>query len=127
MVNSPIPTKCPSCGQEMRVCSLRCSVCATEVQGEFPLGRFAQLSGEQLTFLETFIRCRGSLKDLGAALGISYPTARNRLDDLIEAMDFDDRRSASAHRMDVLTRLKEGQITVEEAMLELQKEKGAQR
>ena len=59
-----IPTKCPACGQEMRVCLLRCPACNTEVAGDFPLGRFARLTEEQLRFLETFIRCRGSLKDV---------------------------------------------------------------
>lgn len=114
-----LPTKCPACGDDMLVCVLRCPACATEVQGEFQLGRFAQLSDEQLFFLETFIRCRGSLKDVGASLGISYPTARNRLDDLVTAMGFEDRAASSAHRVEVLKQLRDGEITVEEAMSRL--------
>lgn len=115
MINS-IPTKCPSCGDEMKVCLLHCSACGTEVQGEFPLDRFLRLTGEQMLFLETFIRCRGSLKDVGAIIGISYPTARNRLDNLIEALEFEKEQVLSEQRMEILTRLKDGNLTAEEAL-----------
>ena len=119
-----IPSKCPSCGEDMRVCLLRCSSCATEVQGDFSLGRFARLSDGQLHFLETFIMCRGSLKDVGAALGISYPTARNRLDGLVEGMGLNAAASKREARLAVLTQLSQGDITAEEALNLLQGGKG---
>lgn len=115
-----IPGKCPACGQELRVRLLRCPACATEVQGDFVLGRFAQLAPEQLAFLETFIRCRGNLKDVGAELGISYPTARNRLDGLIAALGYGEPCPQESDRLEILTRLKNGQITAEEALELLQ-------
>ena len=116
-----IPTKCPACGQEMRVCLLRCPACNTEVAGDFPLGRFARLTEEQLRFLETFIRCRGSLKDVGTRVGVSYPTARNRLDELIRALGLSEEAGTeSARRLEILSRLKEGGITAEEALNLLQ-------
>lgn len=115
-----MPKKCPACRQDMRVCLLRCPDCGTEVQGDFILGRFAQLSGEQLAFLETFIRCRGNLKDVGAAIGISYPTARNRLDNMIEALGFGDKSAKTARRLEILGQLKDGTITTEEALNLLQ-------
>lgn len=111
-----IPTKCPSCGEEMRVCLLKCPACATEVQGAFPLDRFSRLSPVQMDFLEIFIRCRGSLKDVGNKLGISYPTARNRLDSLIEALDFENKNDLSQYRLEILKKLKEGDVTAEEAL-----------
>lgn len=42
------------------------------------------LSDEDLAFLKRFVLASGSLKDLAAAYGISYPTIRLRLDRLIE-------------------------------------------
>lgn len=119
-MSTAIPQKCPACGQDMRVCLLRCPACSTEVQGDFRLGRFARLGPEQLHFLETFIRCRGSLKDVGAALGISYPTARNRLDSLIEALGFEDKSAEQERRLNILGRLKEGALSTEEALHLLQ-------
>ena len=42
------------------------------------------LSDEDLAFLKRFVLASGSLKDLAASYGISYPTVRLRLDRLIE-------------------------------------------
>jgi hypothetical protein len=100
--------------------SLQCPECGTEVQGDFPLSRFAQLGGEQLTFLETFLRCRGSLKEVGAQLGISYPTARNRLDAMLAALGYAEARDTRTDRLEILTRLKLGEITANEALNLLQ-------
>lgn len=111
-----MPKRCPACGRELRVRVLRCPACATEVQGDFFPDRFARLDAEQLAFLETFIRCRGSLKDVGAQIGISYPTARNRLDGLIEALGYESPRGEKERRLEILTRLKDGEITADEAL-----------
>jgi hypothetical protein len=43
-----------------------------------------QLNEEDLAFIRRFILASGSLKDVAAAYGISYPTIRLRLDRLIE-------------------------------------------
>jgi hypothetical protein len=48
--------------------------------------RFDPLTAEQMAFLETFLRCRGIIRDVEAALGISYPTVVSRLDDLVAAI-----------------------------------------
>lgn len=42
-----------------------------------------QLSDEDLAFIKRFVLASGSLKELAAAYGISYPTVRLRLDRLI--------------------------------------------
>lgn len=42
------------------------------------------LSGEDLAFVKRLILTSGSLKDLAAAYGVSYPTVRLRLDRLID-------------------------------------------
>lgn len=42
------------------------------------------LSDEDLAFLKRFILTSGSLKDLAAAYGVTYPTVRLRLDRMID-------------------------------------------
>ena len=42
------------------------------------------LSDEDCQFIKRFILASGSLKEMAAQYGISYPTVRNRLDRLIE-------------------------------------------
>src|SRR5262245_29967296 len=42
------------------------------------------LDGEDLHFLRRFLLSSGSLKDVAAEYGVSYPTVRTRLDRLID-------------------------------------------
>src|SRR5262245_20556473 len=42
------------------------------------------LSAEDIAFMKRFLLTSGSLKDLAAAYGVTYPTVRLRLDRLIE-------------------------------------------
>jgi hypothetical protein len=104
----------------MRVKLLGCAACGTEIQGEFPLGRFEALDAEQWLFLELFIRSRGSLKDTGAVLGVSYPTARMKLDSLLEALGFDPEQRQGSWRLRVLEQLRRGELTADEALKLLQ-------
>jgi len=116
MTTKEMPRECPSCGKELRVNLMRCCSCNTEVQGDFAPGRFSGLSEEQIDFLEIFVRSRGNLKDVGSMLGISYPTARNRLDLLIAALENRDKQKASVKRMEILEMVSRGEITVDEAL-----------
>ena len=116
MTTKEMPRECPSCGKELRVHLMKCPSCNTEVQGDFAPGRFSGLSEEQIDFLEIFVRSRGNLKDVGSMLGISYPTARNRLDLLIAALENRDKQNASLKRMEILEMVSRGEITVDEAL-----------
>ena len=115
-MKSAIPKKCPSCKGDMNVRLLRCTNCGTEVQGNFQLSRFDKLSQEQLYFLETFIACRGSLKDVGTTLDISYPTARNRLDSLIETLELNSSKEDENKNIEILQQVKDGTISAEDAL-----------
>ena len=110
-----IPKKCPACGNSLHIRKLQCHSCGTEVQGLYHLDRFGKLSDEQLSFMEAFLKCRGNLKDLCSYVGISYPTARNRLDQLIDALDFEGKAEVSVKRLGILEQIREGKITPEEA------------
>jgi hypothetical protein len=81
-----VPGQCPVCGGELHVTRLQCGTCHTGIDGHFALDRFARLSNEHLGFLEVFIKNRGVIKDVEAELGISYPTVRARLDDVIRGL-----------------------------------------
>jgi len=70
---------------------------------------------EQLQFCELFLRSRGSLKELGNQLGISYPTARNRLDELLIALGYE-QGSNRDKRLEILERLTKGELTHEQAL-----------
>ncbi|MFQ6132961.1 MAG: DUF2089 domain-containing protein [Armatimonadota bacterium] len=114
--------KCPVCAADMAVTQLTCRACSTRVEGDFAPGRFSGLSAERWQFLETFLRCRGNLTDVQAELGISYPTARNRLDDLLAALGYT-REPSEGHRdrLETLEALGRGEITVEQALAALRR------
>lgn len=81
---------CPICSGELAVTRLHCGSCGTTLEGEFTVGRFARLPREQFGLLESFLRSRGNLKDLERELGVSYPTVRARIDQLLRVLGLAD-------------------------------------
>lgn len=81
-----LPLQCPACDSPLRVGRLFCSQCNTEVCGNFELPALARLTEKEQQFVIDFIKSSGSLKDMAKNLGVSYPTVRNVLDDLIEKL-----------------------------------------
>lgn len=77
------PVHCPSCEHRLEVKRLNCAHCGTEVEGAYPLPELAALSAEDQAFICDFVKASGSLKEMAALMKISYPTVRNRLDDVI--------------------------------------------
>ena len=84
-----MPSKCPLCSGALEVTETSCLDCQVQMRGHFALTPYRNLDAEQTRFLETFLRCRGVIRDMEAALGISYPTVRARLDALLSALGFD--------------------------------------
>ena len=65
----PVIGRCPICNDTLEVTTLHCRTCDTTIQGHFSLGRFYQLTPEQLEFAETFIRCEGKINRVEDELG----------------------------------------------------------
>lgn len=78
-----LPCQCPSCQSQLKVKSLKCENCSTEVSGLYELPLLARLSVEEQDFILKFVKSSGSLKDMAKQLGLSYPTVRNLLDEII--------------------------------------------
>lgn len=74
----------------------------------------ACLDEEDLAFLKRFLLASGSLKELAAAYGISYPTVRLRLDRLIQKIQiYDDREITSDFERLLRVRFADGRIDAE--------------
>lgn len=116
----PVIGKCPVCGDTLTVTRLHCRACDSALEGQFSLGRFYKLSPQQLGFVETFIRCEGKLTRVQDELGMSYPTARARLTEVIRALGYEVREEAEPvsveERKTILERLAIGEITSEDAV-----------
>ena len=114
----PVPTECPVCHDDLLVTQLSCRNCGTGMEGRFAMGRLFQLTSEQLHFVEVFLRCEGKINRVQDDLGISYPTVRSRLEEVVRALGYDvkeDREVESSFRQDVLGRLARKEISSEEA------------
>ncbi len=110
--------QCPVCQSRMEITQLSCTQCETVVVGRFEPNRFSKLAPESMTFLETFIRNRGNVKDMERETGISYWTIRRKIDELIAELGLEahpDPETTKTTRRDILERLKNGEITPEEA------------
>ncbi len=121
-----VPGQCPVCGGELHVTRLECGHCHSGIDGNFALGRYARLSPDQHDFLAVFLKNRGVIKDVEAELGISYPTVRGRLDEVIRSLGLasgaDDQLRPSQvreERRSILEQLRAREITSEEAATRL--------
>ena len=119
------PNCCPVCSHEMTISSLTCSHCQTRIEGSFTSCRFCKLPAEQQEFVEVFLKCRGNIKDVEKELGISYPTVRNRLDGVIQAMGYkvqkQDDGEEKVQKQEILGALEKGEISTQEAARLLRK------
>ena len=57
----------------------------------------AELEDEDLTFIKKFILASGSLKEVAALYGVSYPTVRLRLDRLIQKIQLTETAEADPY------------------------------
>lgn len=114
-----VPAQCPICGGELYAERLTCYECGTSLEGAFYLHRMARLTQEQWEFVELFLRCEGKLNAVQEDLGLSYPTVRNRLREVIRALGYevgDESVEEDGERQTMLDDLAEGKTTVDQVL-----------
>jgi hypothetical protein len=127
-------TRDPATGAGLVVTRLWCPSSGVTIEGEFDLGWVGKLSPEQLDFVGLLLRARNNLQRLATELGVSYNTARSRLDEIVDALGGEvapgdgarmgapqPREPVSEGRLQVLQALAAGEITHEEALRQLRR------
>jgi hypothetical protein len=120
------PRNCPICNGDMLISRLYCPECDSTLEGHFSFGGLSGLTPEQLAFVETFVACEGKITRVQKVLGISYPTVRSRLEEVILAMGYEVGESEEDEGVDdevrrqVLDDLAAGRISSEDAVRLLQ-------
>ncbi|WP_413367581.1 DUF2089 domain-containing protein [Lysinibacillus sp. 3P01SB] len=109
-------TDCPVCSKKLKITKLQCSHCHTTIENEFEFSKLATLSQDQLHFVEVFLTCRGNIKDVEKELGISYPTVRGKLADIISSLGYEEKKKNEMDEKKIVTMLENGEITPEEAI-----------
>jgi hypothetical protein len=105
----------------LTVTRLHCPSCDTSIEGQFTGGPFAHLTAEHLDFIVTFVRCEGKINRMEQELGLSYPTIRNRLHEVIRALGFEPGKEeiveiGPERRSSILADLEAEKISASEAM-----------
>jgi hypothetical protein len=131
------PRECPVCSERLRVTQLGCDSCGTGISGEFEQCEFCALDSADLDVLRVFLTSRGNMKELERHLGVSYPTARARYDEMVRKLGLNAVASAepepgrsgagtaqpihpaadpgNAGRLATLQALADGQLDIEQA------------
>lgn len=117
------PADCPVCGDDLITTRKGCRTCGTQITGEFASCEFCSLGEAELQLLRVFLSSRGNLREVGKFLEVSYPTARARLDAVLDKLGLapqsaddaeDDDAEVSAEDQ-ILARVAAGEITPEVA------------
>ena len=116
-----LPSECPVCGGAFVLTTVQCRECDTVMNGRFQTGAFSHVSEEQLAFIELFVRNEGKINRMESDLGLSYPTIRNRLHEVILALGYEPNVDEFAglsenDRKKILDDLEKGDIDYTEAL-----------
>lgn len=113
----PVITNCPVCSEVLKITRLQCSHCHTTIENKFELSKFATLSQEQLFFIEIFLKSRGNIKEVEKELGVSYPTVRGKLNEIVSALGLIEKKSdVDVDDKKVIAMLEKGEISPDEAL-----------
>ena len=107
-------------GRDFHVERVRLVETGIAIEGRFELPPINRLSNEDLEFVAAFIQSHGSIKQMETMFGVSYPTIKNRLNRigaLLPKIIID----YEPDRNEVLERVDRGEISVDEALVILEK------
>ncbi len=110
-------------GERMVVERVRLASSGIAIEGSFELPPLAQLPIEDQVFIGAFVRSHGSIKEMERLFGVSYPTIKNRLNRLSQALGvaLAVETEPGSSRGEILDRLERGDITAEQAAEELRR------
>ncbi len=113
--------KCPVCNTDLQIREYHCPECDITVQGKFVQSELASLSLTQQEFVKVFLLSQGNIREVEKRLGISYPTVKSRLSEIIKVMEGSNEKEKGIWQL--LDAVEEGNISVEEAINSIKKER----
>jgi hypothetical protein len=113
-------------GQPFVVERVRLAGSGVVVEGQFEPPQLAQLSVDDQVFVAAFVQSHGSIKEMERTFGVSYPTIKSRLNRIAEQLNFTEQldfvdTDPAPTGADVVDRLRRGEISVQEALAELER------
>lgn len=105
---------CPFCEGHLSVVKKRCDRCNMGFSGRFKGSHLSQMTQKEQRFIEQFVLNSGSLKEMAEIEGVSYPTIRNKLDEIIQKLS--DLIEEREQRQEIIDQLEEEEISAEKAV-----------
>ena len=111
--------QCPVCNSSLNITEYHCDHCATTIRGKFGVGELSQLTPAQQEFVKVFVCSSGSIKEVERALSISYPTVKNKLNEVIKVLC--PNKPKKTISINILADIESGNLSVDEALEKLKK------
>jgi hypothetical protein len=89
------------------------------IEGSFELPQLARLDMDDQVFITAFVRSHGSIKEMERIFGVSYPTIKSRLTRIANSLEFVE-TNPTPSKAEILERLRQGEITAEDAIREME-------
>jgi len=106
-------------GQRIVVERVRIADKDIAIEGCFELPQLARLGMDDQIFITAFVRSHGSIKDMERVFGVSYPTIKARLTRVAGSLEFVE-TNPTPSKAEILERLRQGEITAEEAIQQME-------
>ena len=83
-MSQKIIDKCPSCGEDLSISSLKCNSCGIEIKGDFEIPKidynpFSELDDNDINFIKLFLKYEGNITSIQRELGTGYMVVKARL------------------------------------------------
>ena len=79
-----------------------------------------ELEADELKFIRNFVLASGSLKEMASSYGVSYPTVRSRLNNVIEKIKISEENQEDPYEKLIKRLAIEGKVDVEAATVRIQ-------
>ena len=113
--------KCPVCNISLEIREFYCPECDITLRGRFVPSELANLSLPQQEFVKIFLISQGNIKEVEKQLNISYPTVKNRLNEIVSL--FSGQVSVGNKISDLLNDVDKGSLTAEQAIKIIQEKR----
>ena len=79
-MSQKIIDKCPSCGNNLSISSLKCNSCGIEIKGDFEIPKKEyNLNEEDMKFIKVFLKYEGRISSVQRELNVGYMSIKSKL------------------------------------------------
>lgn len=123
-MTAKITAKCPVCSGDIIIKEFQCKHCGITVSGDMKMEDVpanSYFNDEEWHFVREFLLCEGNLKCLGEKLNKSYPTLKNKLQEIKDKIPGYEPNAQLVD--DILDNIESGNVNIKQAISKLKRRK----